>query len=84
MNTTFDVLVIVLGCLLGLFLLLSIIASVLAIKVIGSIKRVVAKGEQVIDSAEAAADMFKRTAGPINAIKTIAHLVETLAKHKKG
>lgn len=84
MNTTFDVLVIVLGCLLGIFLILSITVAVFALKIVHSIRRVVAKGEQVVDSAEAAAEMFKNAAGPLSAIRTIARVIETINKHRKG
>ena len=84
MNTAFDILVIALGSLLGIFLILSIIVSVLALKVVASVRRVVAKGEQVIDSAEAAAEMFKRAAGPLGALRTIANVVETINKRRKG
>jgi hypothetical protein len=84
MNTTFDVLVIVLSCLLGLFLILSIIVTILILKIVGSVKRLVAKGEEVIDSAEAAAAMIKKASGPIGAIRTITSLIETVAKHKRG
>lgn len=83
MTTTFDVLVIVLGCLLGLFLILSIVAAALTIKVVSSIKRIVDKGEQVVDSAEAAAEMFKRAAGPFGALRSLLHVVETV-KRKRG
>lgn len=83
MNTAFDVLVVVLGCLLGLFLILSIIVTVLIIKIARSIRRVVAKGEHVINSAEAAAEMFKHAAGPLSALRTLAGVVETVTKHKK-
>lgn len=84
MTTTFDVLVIVLSCLLGIFLLLSIIVAILAWKLVASLKRIVAKGEQVIDSAEAAAEIFKNAAGPLGAFKAITNLVEIVAKHKRG
>lgn len=83
MNTTFDVLVIVLSCLLGLFLILSIIVATFVIKLVSSLKRIVAKGEQVIDSAEAAAEVFKNAAGPLGAFKTVVNLIETVANHKK-
>lgn len=83
MNTTFDVLVIVLSCLLGLFLILSIIIAGFVLKLMSSLKRIVAKGEQVIDSAEAAAEVFKNAAGPLGAFKTVVNLIETVANHKK-
>jgi hypothetical protein len=84
MNTAFEILVIVLSCLLGIFLILSIIVSVMAIKVVGSVKRIVAKGEQVIDSAEAAAEMFKKAAGPLGVLRTLTNIVETIIKRKGG
>jgi hypothetical protein len=83
MNTTFDILVIVLSCLLGIFLIVSIIATVLTIKLVKSAKRIVAKGEQVIDSAESAAEMFKRASAPLSALRTITNIIETVVKHKK-
>jgi len=84
MNTTFDVLVIVLSCLLGIFLILAIAATVLVIKVVKSIKRVVSKGEQVVESAEAAAELFRKTAAPAGTLRTLFHMVQTLTKHTKG
>jgi len=83
MNTTFDILVIVLSVLLGLFLILAIVTISLILKVVASVRRVVAKGEQVIDSAEAAAEMFKNAAGPLGALKTFAQIIDTVAKHKR-
>lgn len=83
MNTTFDVLVIVLSSLLGIFLILSIVSVILVLKVVKSVRRIVAKGEQVVDSAEAAAEMFKRASGPLGAIRTFANIVDTITKHRK-
>lgn len=84
MDTTFNVLVIVLSSLLGLFLILSIIVAVFVLKLVGSINRIVAKGEQVVDSAEAAAEMFKKASGPLGALRNLVNLVEVVSKHKKG
>ena len=84
MNTTFDILVIVLSCLLGLFLILSIIVIVFVLKIIASVKRLILKAEDAIDSAEEAAAMLKRASGPIGAARTISGLVETILKHTKG
>ena len=84
MNTTFDVLVIILSVLLGIFLILSIVAAALIIKVVKGVKRIVEKGEQVVDSAEAAAEMFKRAAGPLSFLKTLTNIVDTVSKHNRG
>lgn len=83
MSTTFDILVIVLSVLLGLFLILAIIAISAILKIASSLKRIVARGEQVIESAESAAAMFKQAAGPLGAVKMLTHLVDTIVKAKR-
>lgn len=84
MNTAFNILVIALGSLLGIFLILSIIITILALKLIASVRRIAAKGEQVVDTAEAAAEVFAKAAGPLGVIKAIGNIVSTVQKHKKG
>lgn len=83
MDTTFNILVIVLACLLGIFLILSIITAVFVIKLVSSLRRVAAKGEQLVDSAEAAAEMFKKSAAPLSILRTLAGIVEAVKKHKE-
>lgn len=75
MNTTFDVLVIVLGCLLGIFLIISVMTAVLVYKLVKAVRGVVAKGEQLVDSAEALGETLKRNAGAVSILKTIMTLV---------
>ena len=75
MNTTFDILVITLSCLLGLFLIISIISAVLVLKLVKSLKAVVAKGEHLVDSAEEIGETLKRNAGAVSLIKTIVTLL---------
>jgi hypothetical protein len=82
MNTAFDVLVIVLSSLLGIFLILSIIVAIFVMRLVAAMKRIVAKGEQVVDSAEAAAELFKKAAGPLGLLKTLSNILETVVKHK--
>lgn len=84
MNTTFDVLVIILSVLLGIFLILAIVASLVVIKIVRTVKRVVEKGEKVIDSAEAATEMFKNAAGPLGAVKMVTGIIRTINNHKRG
>lgn len=77
MNTTFDVLVIVLSCLLGLFLLLSIISAVLVLKLIKSLRSVVAKGEHLVDSAEELGEVLKRNAGAVGMVRMLMKLINS-------
>lgn len=71
MNTTFDILVIVLSCLLAIFLIISITTAVLVLKLVKSLRAVVAKGEHLVDSAEDLADTFKRNAGAVGLIRLL-------------
>lgn len=75
MNTTFDVLVIVLSCLLGIFLIISIITSVLIYKLVKALRAVVAKGEHFVDSAEEIGEALRRNAGAVSLVKLLMKLV---------
>jgi len=83
MNTTFDILVIVLSCLLALFLILSIIAISLVLKLLKSLRLVVAKGEHLVDSAEALGEALRQNAGAVGMVRMLLKFVTTLA-NKKG
>jgi hypothetical protein len=83
MNTAFDILVIVLSCLLGIFLILSIISAVLVLKLVKSLRQVVAKGEQLVDGAEELAETFKRNAGAVGILRLVMKFVSAMNKAKK-
>lgn len=84
MNTAESILVIITSSLLSIALILGIILLVAILKLVASIRRIAAKGEQVVENAEAAAQMFTKAAGPLGVLKTIANIVDTVHKHKKG
>lgn len=84
MNTAEQILVIITSSLLSIALVLVIVLTVFVLKLVASIRRIAAKGEQVVENAEAAAEMFTKAAGPLGVLKTIANIVETVHKHKKG
>lgn len=83
MNTTFDILVIVLGSLLGIFLIITIIASILVLKLVKSLRLVVAKGEHLVDSAEEIGETFKRNAGAVGMIRMVMKFMNTVNKAKR-
>lgn len=83
MNTAFDVLVIVLSCLLGLFLILSIITVSVVLKLVKSLRMIVQKGEHLVDSAEALGETLKRNAGAVGVLKLIMRFVSAINKAKK-
>lgn len=83
MNTTYDVLVIVLSSLLGIFLVLCIAAAVLVLKLVKSLRLVVAKGEHLVDSAEELGETFKRNAGAVGMLRMVMKFMNTVNKAKR-
>lgn len=81
MNTTFDVLVIVLSSLLAIFLIIAIACIVLVYKLLKALRRVAEKGEHLVDSAEELGETLKRNANVVSIVKSLAGLV---SKHKRG
>ncbi len=84
MNTAFDVLVIVLGSLLGIFLILSIIAVSLVLRLLKSLRQIATKGEQLVDSAEELGETLRRNAGAAGMLRMLLKFMATInAKGKK-
>jgi len=83
MNTAFDVLVIILSSLLAVFLVIAIMAAVLIYKLVKKVRRVVEKGEHLIDSAESAAEMFKTAAAPAGMMRSLFNIIDVVTKHKR-
>lgn len=71
MNTAFDVIAIILSSFLFIFLILSIIALVMVMKLVSALKGIVAKGEHLVDSAEDLTDTLRRNAGAVNLVKLL-------------
>lgn len=87
MHDAESILVIIVSSTLTLFLIMAIIVLVLAAKLLAAITRIVTKAEQVVDTAEAAAQMLKDASGPLALFKLIKNMVATVEKmqgSKKG
>lgn len=82
MNTTFDILVITLSCLLGIFLIISIVAAVSVLKLLKSLRQIVAKGEQLVDSAEAIGETLRRHAGAAGLVQMLLKFVSSMGNKK--
>ncbi len=76
MTTTETVLVIILVTLLSLFFALCIAAMVLVVQLLKSIKRVVAKTEDVVDSVESAAEVLRDTQGKLAFFKLVNNIIK--------
>jgi predicted RND superfamily exporter protein len=84
MDTTAEVLLIIVSSALSVFLVLLIVALSYGICIMRRAKDVIDRAENVADSVEAAASAFKKTATPIAVIKFISKIVAHSQKRKKG
>lgn len=78
-----SILVIIVSSLLSLSLLLAIVVLVMVIRLVSTVKRVVAKTEQVIESAEAATEVLKNAGGPLALLKVIRNIMKMAGKFRK-
>ena len=84
MNTAFDILVLALSVLLGIFLILSIVAVSMVLKLLKALRQIVAKGEQLVDSAEALGETLRNNAGAAGILRMLMKFVAGInnLKHK--
>lgn len=78
----YHILVIVLSVLLGIFLVLSIVAATMVVKLIKTLRQIVAKGEQLVDAAEEIGNTFRRNAGAAALIKMLVSFITKAYKSK--
>lgn len=83
MDTTAEVLLIVVSSVLSVFLILLIIALVFCISVMRRVKKIIDHAENVAGSVEAAASAFEKTATPLAVFKFISKIVAHAQKHNK-
>ena len=75
MQTAESILVIIVSSVLTLFLIVAIIALLMIVKLIGSIKKMVERGEHALDKAGEAAEMLRQASGPLAIFRTVRSIV---------
>lgn len=83
MNTTEQVLLIILAATLALFLILAIIVVVQIMRLLKAVNKITAKAEHVIETAENVGEVFKNAAGPLALLRVVSNVVETITKAKR-
>ena len=82
MNSS-DILLIVLGVMLAIFLALGIAFLIYLLKLISTLKRLSDRLEHIAHNAESVSTFFKNSAGPLAATKIIAGLIESFRGRKQ-
>ena len=80
MDEAFKVLVIIVSSVLSVFLLVGIIAGIFVVKVLRDIRRITAKAERVIESAESVGDVFRHVSGPLGILKVLRSIMKATKK----
>ena len=84
MTTTETTLVIILVSLLSLFFMLCIAVMVIVIQLLSSVKRTVAKAEEVVDTVESAAgEVLRDTQGRLALFKLIRNIIKLTTRSSK-
>lgn len=82
-STWYEVLVIILSVMLGIFLILNIILAAILIKIVKSVKRITDHAEHIADTAEHVGDFFRAAAPPIAILKIIANIGDAIQNKSK-
>lgn len=83
MDTSERILVIILSAFLAFFLFLSITAVIEVLVLMRKVRKLVGKAERVVDSAENAAEIFRKVAGPVSILNVLRSIVAAGTQHKK-
>jgi hypothetical protein len=84
MTTTETVLVIILTSLLSILFLIYIVTAVAIYKLVKQVKKVVIKAEEVVDSVESAAEVFKDTGGKLAFFKLVRNIIKMANNTSRG
>lgn len=83
MTTTDTVLLYIITIVLSIFFLVGIAVLIAILKLIKSVKRVVLRAEDVIDSVESATEIFKNTEGRLALFKLIRNIIKVTKKARR-
>ena len=83
MTTTDQVLLIILTSLLSVFFILCIASVFVVIKLLGELRKIVAKAEDVVDSVESATEVLRHTGDRVALFKLIKTIFKLSQKRRK-
>ncbi len=86
MNTSLEILVVILSTALAILLTISIVVAVMAYKLMQTIKRITDKAEHVVESAEHVGEALSNATGSMAVFKIVRNVMTLVSKqrNKKG
>lgn len=82
MDTSTQILVVILATVLAILLVLSIVIAVLVIKLLKAIGRITDKAEHVIETAEHVGEAFSSATGSMAVFKLVRNITSMVSKYK--
>lgn len=82
MTTTDQVLIIILSVLLSVFFALCIAVMIVVLKLLGSIRQIVDRAEEAVESVESAAEVLKNTSGRLAFFKLVRNIMKMMQGKK--
>ncbi len=82
MDTTQEILLIILASFLAIFLLLSIVLVIKILQVISALKHILEKAEHVADKADVVTEFFSRAAAPMAISRLFAGIADVVMERK--
>lgn len=82
MTTTDQVLIIILSVLLSVFFALCIAVMIVVLKLLGSLRQIVDRAEEAVESVESAAEILKNSSGRLAFFKLIRNLIKMIQGKK--
>ena len=83
LDTASQLLLIIVSSVLSVFLVVGIILIIKLIKVAKGVNHIVVKAEGLVDSAEAAADVLRKSAGTLAFGKIVSNIADLVKNSKK-
>jgi preprotein translocase subunit SecG len=82
MATAESILVIITSSVLTIFLIVSIVLALLAMKLVKQLKVIADKAEHAVETVEHAGELFKNTSGPLALVKFARNMYKQSKKGK--
>lgn len=84
MELAFEIIVIILSVTLFIFLVLAITVTAMVLKLVKTLRQIVTRGEQLVDSAEAIGEALKRNAGAAGIVQMLLRFVSSFNGKGRG
>ncbi|MDZ7744889.1 MAG: hypothetical protein U5K77_04010 [Candidatus Saccharibacteria bacterium] len=84
MDTSLQILVIIISLTLGVFLVVSIVAMVKVVKLVNVLQRIAEQTENLVEKANSVGEILKKSAGPVAVGRFVTHITNAVLNRDKS